>query len=1000
MARALPLIAAAALSVISGGSLTPLFGALLSTGLSFLQQALTPDPGRGRFANRAQSRTSTLRQPVVERRLPFGELIISGALTFYEATENNRYHHMVVTLGDAPTEAWDAIDIVWLDDTPVFNSEIDGDGNVTAGKFAGKVRIKKHLGGPDQTADADLIAEIARLDANFRGRGIAYLYLRVDWDERTFSQGLPNPRALCRTNSVLDTRDDTRRFSTNGVLCLREYLTDTTLGLAYETADFDDDFTDAGANTADEIVDVLPVGHAVVEVSAGDDELRLAVAGSGAPLRLETGDRVEIFTDGSAPGGLAVATSYYAIVDRLVGASFEDDAATTILLDAGDYSGDAATAIAAGNVDAVHGTSIHAGIQLASSYANAMARTAVAISSAGTGRHVLVRTGEPRYAVSGLAETAATPIETIREMLSGMAGRLAWTGGVFRILPAAWRSPVMSLDETDLMGAMTVRPKHSRLERFNAVKGIMAGHLTVGEPSDYPAVIDSAFVAADGGKRIFADRDRPWTSRASTAQRLSKIDLARHRREKGVRFPTTMTALQATPGEVISLSNTRRGWSSKTFEIEEQQDADFGEGGSKVKGVVLVLSEIDATAFQFDPASDETVKPPRAIPPGGNPQTVAPPGTPAVTEELYATRDGAGVKALARVSWSASQDAFVTGYRVQFRADGAATWETAREQTPDLFAEIRDIEPGLYDFRVQAINQLGFASDFVARDGVEISGLLAPPADVSGLTISSIGGLAILRWDWHADLDVRIGGEIRFRHSKATSGASWSASVSIGEAIPGSETVAVLPLKPGTYLARAYDSSGVPSDSATAVLASAGTALAFANVDSLAEHPGFSGAHAGTVAIDSLLKLAGADDIDDWGAIDDITDWDSEGGLVTAGTYDFAGGIDQGVKSRVRLTAEIEATVVNTLDLIDARTASIDDWSDFDGTEGADGDVQIWVRETDDDPAGSPTFGAWQRLDSAEFNARAFDFQARLSTDDPAFNIHVTELSVEADEVI
>lgn len=128
--------------------------------------------------------------------------------------------------------------------------------------------------------------------------------------------------------------------------------------------------------------------------------------------------------------------------------------------------------------------------------------------------------------------------------------------------------------------------------------------------------------------------------------------------------------------------------------------------------------------------------------------------------------------------------------------------------------------------------------------------------------------------------------------------------------------------------------------------------------------------------------------------------WDAEGGTVLSGTYDFDSGFDLGSVRRIRLTTEIGALVVNVLDTIDSRTLPIDQWESVDGTEGASADAQIWVRYTDDDPAGSPAWSDWQRLDAAEFKARGFQFQARLSTADPAFNIFVDTLEVHADEVV
>jgi hypothetical protein len=67
----------------------------------------------------------------------------------------------------------------------------------------------------------------------------------------------------------------------------------------------------------------------------------------------------------------------------------------------------------------------------------------------------------------------------------------------------------------------------------------------------------------------------------------------------------------------------------------------------------------------------------------------------------------------------------------------------------------------------------------------------------------------------------------------------------------------------------------------------------------------------------------------------------------------------------------------------------------------AAGDAIVYVRHTDDDPAGtSPAWSAWERLDSAEFDARGFEFRVDLSTEDAAFNIAVSELGIDAEELV
>jgi len=281
----------------------------------------------------------------------------------------------------------------------------------------------------------------------------------------------------------------------------------------------------------------------------------------------------------------------------------------------------------------------------------------------------------------------------------------------------------------------------------------------------------------------------------------------------------------------------------------------------------------------------------------------------------------------------------------------------------------------------------------------DIYGLLAAPAAVTGLNLTVTGGLAILRWDRHPDLDVRTGGHITFRHSVDQTTPPWEESVSIGDAVAGGMTVAVLPLKPGSYLAKARDSSGVLSRTAASIGTDGATIVAYSNISTVTEHPTFAGTHTNTVAVDSELKLDALGDIDAWADVDAVVSWDAASGIEPSGTYDFASGFDFTTKRRARLRSAMTALVVNELSLMDQRTDTLDAWQDFDGTNVADADAQVWMRTTDDDPAASPTWGAWQRLDSAEIYCRGVDLQARLSASDSAYNITISALSVSADSV-
>jgi len=785
--------------------------------LSTVMQPSIPKPqipNLGSFAN--QVRTSLIRQAISARRLPFGEVIISGILTFYEVTESDKYHHMVVTLGDAPLAPWDGIDIVWLDNEPIFNEQLDEDGNVIEGKFKDKIRVKKHLGGPDQEADADLIAEIDRLDSNFRGRGIAYIYLRVDWDRDAFPSGLPKPKVLARTNKPFDPRDSQRRYSNNVALCLREYLVEAQTGLGYDASlDLNDDFFETAANLCDEIVDAANVGHAVIAVNTEDDYFELGMKSAGSPIRFETGDRVRINANTSLPGGLS-DTAYYVIVDRLVGDNFTETTTLDYSSISGTYSAEVTAMLAAGTLDRVYSEdeANRPRVKLATSYANALARVAVDITSEGSGQLTIFKTGEPRYTCSGVIETDRTRQDNILDFLSALGGKLLWTGGQFQLLGGEYPTPLTEVfDEADLMGPLSVQTKRSKRERFNSIKGIFATHLTLGEATDYPSVVDDDYVYADG-ETIFADIDFPLTSRAAMAQRLAKLVLSRHRREITVQYPTTLKGMLAKPGSIVKINNTRRGWVEKTFEVVDLEHQVYETEGGPILGVMLNLAELDATAFDFDASVDETIKPPRQSAPGGNPLLAPPPPTGMTlssgTEVLGVRLDGT-VFSRIKVAWTAPASAFVTGGgRIEIRYklnDSGSVWQPAQFVAGDMTeAFILDVIDGeVYDVAIRSVNSIGRVSDTATDpdewqtkvEGHTVVGKTEAPTDVASLFVQQNGNVVTFKWPPITDKD-RGGYELRYAQQGSFNSSDFRSNTLITRETKGTLiTNAALP--PGAW---------------------------------------------------------------------------------------------------------------------------------------------------------------------------------------------------------
>jgi hypothetical protein len=605
---------------------------------------------------------------------------------------------------------------------------------------------------------------------------------------------------------------------------------------------------------------------------------------------------------------------------------------------------------------------------------------AVALAGGGT---------ERRYSCNGVVSLSETPKTIIEAMLTAMAGRCIWQAGQWRVRAGAYRIPTEVLTRDDVReGGIALTTRQSRAINFNAVRGQFVSPENNWQPDDFPAFASETYRLEDGGEQVWRDIALPFTISAATAQRLARIELERNRRQQVLRISGKLKAWRVAAGETVLVHDARWGFGGaalpdgKPFEVQSVRLdlAQIGTGPRMAPELILRETSPLIHAWEAGEARIYQAAPRTTLP---SAFAIAPPGAPQGAEELYVTRDGSAVKVLLRVRWTAAESGFVDTYQFEARRDGGDWQEYGR--TTGTLMELRDIAPGQWDFRVKAVSVLGVSSPW--REGrFEVVGLTAPPAALTGLTIQSAGGLAVLKWQRAVDVDVRVGGNVIIRHSKDPN-ASWANST-LMDRVSGGEAIAVVPLKPGTYLLRAEDSEGRIGPVST-VTTKGVQILSFAQLNTLAADPVFAGVKSGLEATAGTLKLA--------------TGADAAGSpvvLAPEGLYEFEGLLDFGVVRRVRLRSDILVGASALSDDLDDRMTAIDSWADFDGSEGAEIDVVLEVRETDDDPSGpTPVWGPWGRIDNSEIEARAVEARAWLSTGDPAFTPIVSELRLVADEV-
>ena len=857
------------------------FGIIAQIGFSLLGQALAPKPktrGLPDFAVEERGISQIVRSSVEPHRIIYGERMASGPLVFVatSGTDNGNLH-MVIPLAGHEVEA---VGEIFFTDEAI--GPLDAGGNVISGRFSGKATIKKHLGADDQAADSDLVSEVADWTTAHRLRGIAYLYAKLKYNRDVFPTGIPNVKALVKGRKVVDWRDAAiavssssvanpttittaaahglgpgdrvfifghtgatpeirgehqvltapssttltididvtvagaggslyeMRWSDNAALCIADYLVND-FGLGADPADeLDQAAAVTAANICDEEVDLSAstptftfTADAATEVCTQDSPPE-----NDKYEPLHPGDGVELTTTGTLPGGLSPSpTRYYAIPDS------------------------------------------ESTYRLATSLGLARAGVAVDIADAGSGAHTCTRKSQPRYTVNGVVKLDARPAEIIEGLLGAMFGTLTYTQGLYTMFAGAYTGPAaVTLNESNLRGEISVRPRPGKAELHNAVRGTLTDRDQLWQPTEFPSVTNATYEAADGGERIFKDIELRHVTESARAQRLAKLTNERDRQGLVCEFPANLTALELAVMDTVNLTIDQLGWSAKEFELVGWTLAEEG-------GVDLVLKETAAAVYAFDPDNDTTVvdlAPNTTLP---SAFTVAAPTSLTLasgTAQLFVAGDGTVVSRL-HASWTASDDIFVFGYEVQFKKSADSQWETAPLLSADEVATfIQPVDDGVdYDVRVRAVNQLGVRSAYLTVTGHTVVGKTAPPADVTEFSVQQNGNVATFKWGQVPDAD--LGGyELRYDDQGSF---AWDSAKSITRTTRGTLVTNAV-LEPGAHTVgvKAIDTTGNESINAKSFN------ITISNQNEIivaqTEHPRWPGALTGFVRHDVSGRLA------------------------------------------------------------------------------------------------------------------------------------------------
>ena len=823
-------------SAAAGG----LFAAFVNTvGLTIASRMLfapeTPDaPNAGKTGYDVSGLSAAADHAIV-----YGKTKVGGPIIYKETTNGDSRLHIIMALAGHEIES---VEEVYLNDEQLtFASTLTTtlQTSTAPDKFDGKVYCAAFLGTDTQTAASELVtASGGNWTNDHRLQGIAYLYLRLEFDTDAFPQGEPQISAVIKGKKLYNPNTQTTAWSANSALVLRDYLT-SDYGINADADEIDDTALITAANICDENV---------------------TLAAGGTEKRYETNGA---FTTGTAPNGI------------------------------------------------------------------------------------------------------------LEEMVKAMAGSMWYAQGKFRCKAGAYTTPSFTFTEDDLRGNLQIQTRRSRQENFNVVNGKFKGEEANWKLTDYPEIRSTTFINVDGGEEQKTNLDLPFTSTSTMAQRIAKIMLYRNREQLVVSTVMGLRAMQVQVGDVVSLTNTRAGWSAKTFEVLAWQ---FQPSQDVAPQINLTLGEISSAVYDWSAEETSFEDNNTALADAFLP---APVGLSVAVEPRVINEH---VVTVLKATVTADLAERVDFVEVEFKKSSDATFTQLGVGELGVFEAI-DVENTNYDIRARSINTFGVRSEYELRQNFTVNAFAEAPENVTDFNATVGGALLNLEWSPVSDLDLSF---YRIRHAVETSGGSWANATTAVNKVARPANSVTVPARSGTYTIRAYDKLGNNSGAYTSIVVPAEDLEDFTNTNSQAEHASFSGSKTNVAVTSSNLRL--------------VTTTNATPSSPATGTYDFSNYIDTSSVRRVRARIDCKLVRFNSgAGLWDDIAGNWDTWSglwdSWSDPQFADHNVLFYISTTDDDPSGSPTWSDYKLFKAGDFSGRAFRFRVVLVSEAENISPSISELT-------
>jgi len=359
----------------------------------------------------------------------------------------------------------------------------------------------------------------------------------------------------------------------------------------------------------------------------------------------------------------------------------------------------------------------------------------------------------------------------------------------------------LSLNEDDVFGGIKLQSENKNNKYNRVIVSFInpARNYQVDEVQ-FPQIDDSGYAtadkhatmkAADGGFLLEGRFDFKTITSPYQAEEMAEVILRRSRSAKTLSINASAKAYDITIGDIIDVTHSSLGYSSKLFRVVGQTfNQDFTVGLSLIEHADAFYTWATKTVQASVPATN--------LP---NPFNVTAPTSLTLDDQLIEYNDGTVIVAL-DILIGASADSFVSYYQVEYKLSTDSDYKIHAQGTGLNQRVLNVIDQKIYNVRVKAVSSLGTSSTYVTATRT-IVGAIEPPQDVEDFSCNILAQEAHLSWTQVPDLDLAY---YQIRYSTLTDGTGdWANSVSLVEKVSRPATSINVPARVGTYLIKAVD---------------------------------------------------------------------------------------------------------------------------------------------------------------------------------------------------